>query len=330
MSRAPGRFCTALALAVAIGVCATERGAAQAPACERACLQSFVDKYLQGLVAHDPTRAPFAGNVRATENGQRLGLYAGLWKTASADSTYRLYFADPTTGQVGFIGAIKENDVPALIAVRLRVRSQLITEVETIVARPQQGSLARPEGFTRPKPILLAALKPAERVPRSEMIRIADSYFTGLDTDHSGKNVPFDSQCQRRENGSTTAHSSDPKAGTMQKLGCKEQFDTGFSVFVTHVRERRFPIVDEERGLVYALVFFDHAGNVESYKTPAGEVVPVRAMFRRPLTFMIGELFKIQSGQIRQIEAVPARSAIRNAFGLERIARAACARREGG
>jgi hypothetical protein len=32
--------------------------------------------------------------------------------------------------------------------------------------------------------------------------------------------------------------------------------------------------------------------------------VPVRAPFRRPLTFMIGELFKIQSGRIRQIEAV--------------------------
>jgi hypothetical protein len=274
-------------------------------ACDRACLQSVADKYLRALVAHDPYSAPIASNVRITENGQRIGYSAGLWKTASADSAYRLYFADPATGQIGFIGAIKENGVPALIALRLKVGdNNLATEAETIVARTQTGGLARPEGFVRPNPLLVTALKPGERVPRDQMIKIADSYFTGLDTDHSGKNVPFDPQCQRRENGMETAHSSDPKAGAMQRLGCKEQFDTGFSVFVTHVRERRYPIVDEERGLVYALVFFDHAGNVASYTKPSGEVVPVRAPFRRPLTFMIGELFKIQSGRIRQIEAV--------------------------
>ena len=90
----------------------------------------------------------------------------------------------------------------------------------------------------------------------------------------------------------------------MAKLGCKAQFDTGFSAFVTDIRERRFPVVDEERGLVYTVIFFDHSGDVESYTRPDGTVVPVSGAFRRPLTFMIGELFKIVNGNIRQIEAV--------------------------
>ena len=309
--RALCRYVAGFAVA-ALAALASGPGSAQgskAPgtpgSCDRTCLQYFVDQYLKALVAHDPTKAPIASSIRATENGQRLGVREGLWKTASADSTYRLYFAEPAKSEIGFIGAIKENDVPALIALRLKVDSNLITEAETIVARTQAGGLARPEGFTRPKPILTAVVPPAERVPREQMIKIADSYFTGLDTDHSGANVPFDPQCQRRENGTETANSTDAKARPMAKLGCKAQFDTGFSVFVTHVRERRYPIVDEERGLVYAEVFFDHAGAIASWKNAVtGEVVPVPPTFRRPLTFQIGELFKIQGGKIRQIEAI--------------------------
>jgi hypothetical protein len=86
-------------------------------------------------------------------------------------------------------------------------------------------------------------------------------------------------------------------------LGCQAQFDTVFSVIVTEVRDRRYPIVDVERGLVYAQVFFDHHGTVASFKLD-GKDVQVPADYRRPKSFQIGELFKIEKGQIRQIEAV--------------------------
>jgi hypothetical protein len=305
MSRS-GRRVGASLIVVAIGMIAAPGGFAQAgQQCNRACLQGFVDKYLDALVAHDASRAPFAPNVKATENGQELGVHDGLWKTANGNSTYRLYFADAAQGQVGFIGVIKEHDLPAIIAVRLKVANRLITEAETIVARAQaRGGFAKPETFVEPIPILETVLPPAERVSREEMIRIANSYFTGLDEEDSGKNVSFDKDCQRREDGTITANSPDPNASPMMKLGCKAQFDTGFSKLVTGVRERRFPVVDVERGLIYTVIFFDHAGNVESYTTPEGKVVPVGGTFRRPLTFMIGELFKIRSGRIRQIEAV--------------------------
>jgi hypothetical protein len=58
-----------------------------------------------------------------------------------------------------------------------------------------------------------------------------------------------------------------------------------------------------ERGLVYAEVFFDHNGTVASFRMD-GKDVAVTADFRRPKSFQIGELFKIEKGQIRQIEAV--------------------------
>jgi hypothetical protein len=297
-----------LGLLLVVGVASTvpaRQAQAAEPACDRGCLQTFVDQYLKALVAHDPYKAGFGAGIRITENGQRLGLGFGLWKTASADSTYRLYFAEPATGEVGFIGVLKEVGLPVIVAVRLKVEHNQIMESETIVSRPRDPAMANPAGFRSPNPLLTAEIPPAQRASREDLIRIDNSYFTGLDEEDSGKNVPFDELCQRRENGIETARSSDPKASAMAKLGCKAQFDTGFSAIVTAVRERRFPVVDVERGLVFSVVFFDHAGNVASYKQPDGTVVPINSpIFRHPMTLMIGELFRIQGGKIRQIEAV--------------------------
>ncbi|HTV77394.1 MAG TPA: hypothetical protein VMF03_04010 [Steroidobacteraceae bacterium] len=292
--RAPLLVCVSLLAAV-------PAGAAEGTTCERACLQGIAERYLSALLAHDPARAPLAAGIRITENGQALGTEHGLWKTATANSKFRLYFADPEQGSVGFIGLLAENGSPVPVSLRLKVLDGRITEAETIVAR--NTSFAKPSGFKAPVPILLATVPRADRSSRDDLVRIADSYFTGLDTDHSGRNVPFDPQCQRAEDGVVTAHSVDPQASAMQKLGCRAQFDTGFSVIVTKVRDRRYPVVDVERGLVFAQVFFDHAGTVASFRMD-GKEVEVPADFRRPKTLQIGELFKIEKGRIRQIEAV--------------------------
>ena len=288
-----------LAVAIALGLPAAD--GAPNPDCNRKCLQDLADRYLSALVAHDASRAPLAAGARITENGQKLGTEHGLWKTAAGNSKFRLYFVDPQQGAVGFIGQVQENDSPVPLALRLKVLNGQITEAETIVAR--NTPMAKADGFAAPRPVLLEAVKAADRLAREEMIRIADRYFTGLDTDHSGKNVPFDPQCQRREDGNVTANATDPKAGAMQRLGCQAQFDTGFSVIISKVRDRRYPIVDVERGLVYAQVFFDHTGTIASFKMD-GKEVAVPSDYRRPKSFQIGELFKIENGRIRQIEAV--------------------------
>jgi hypothetical protein len=70
------------------------------------------------------------------------------------------------------------------------------------------------------------------------------------------------------------------------------------------VRDRRYPIVDTERGLVYAEVFFDHAGVMKSQVLADGTVSPVPPDMQVPFTFEIGELFKIRDGKILHIEAL--------------------------
>jgi hypothetical protein len=84
-------------------------------------------------------------------------------------------------------------------------------------------------------------------------------------------------------------------------LGCEEQFRLGIYRYDDELRGRRFPLVDEERGLVFAFGFIDHSGRLGEYQWTDGShrVSPIR----RPHSFYLGELFKIDHGMIEQIEA---------------------------
>ena len=143
---------------------------------------------------------------------------------------------------------------------------------------------------SEPHPLMMQVVPQDRRLSRAELIRIGDSYFTGLDTDNSGANVPFDPNCQRRENARITANNPDAEEGSKAGMDCKAQFDTGFSVIVTDIRERRF-MADPVTGLAFAMGYFDHDGAVNQSIT-------------QPYSIIIGEIFKIMDGKIRQIEAV--------------------------
>ncbi len=267
--------------------------------CDRACLEDFVDQYLEAVVAHDHSRLPLTNMVKFTENGQRLELGDGLWNTANARGSYKLYIADPQAGQVGFFGTIRENDTPAILALRLKVENSKISEIETFVARDDSGAM-RLEGLGSPHPVFLETIPLSERASREELIKTADMYFTGLEC-NDGKGVyPFTDDCNRIENGKQTTNN--PSSSPIDALGCKEQFETGFFRFVTRIRDCRFVVVDQERGLAFAFVFFDHAGNIPTVQLTDGVTIPIG--ITRPWTWEIAEMFKVENGLIRQIEAI--------------------------
>ena len=81
--------------------------------CDRACLEGFVDQYLDALIAHDPKRLPLAPNAKFTENGQRLNVGDGFWRSVIAKGKYRLFVTDVEAGQVAFIGTVTEGATPA-------------------------------------------------------------------------------------------------------------------------------------------------------------------------------------------------------------------------
>jgi len=67
---------------------------------------------------------------------------------------------------------------------------------------------------------------------------------------------------------------------------------------VTRIRDRRFVVIDPERGRVLAFVFFDHAGNVPSVTLTDGRVVPIDVS--QPRTWEIAGLFKIEETVIER------------------------------
>lgn len=280
---------------------ALSSAAVRAQDCERACLEGLMNQVLAAMLTHDASTLPLAPDFRYTENGQDIALNDGLWMTYTQHSDYQLYVADPAAGQLAYLSVIEEGETPVIAYYRMKVANQQIAELELLIGR---GSQAMLENLKAPKPIFLETLPVEQRRSRDEMVRISDSYFTGLDTEESGANVPFHPDCARQENGTLLANNPDAEEGSMQRLGCKAQFDTGFSTIVTDVRERRYLVLDEERGLSFAIVFFDHDGTPKTMGGVGGVTREVRAPFNRPLTFMIGELFKIVDGQIRQIEAI--------------------------
>ncbi len=263
----------------------TPARAADAPAapCDRACLEGFVDQYLAAVVAHDPAQLPVTGTVRFTENGQELALGDGFWNTATARGSYKLYVDDVQRGEVGYFGTMREAGVPVILALRLKIAGRKISEVETLIARTDKGAEAL-EKSGGPRPALLEAVPSDKRVSREELIKTANMYFSGMQL-NDGKGVyPFADDCNRVENGTQTTNNPKlvmPNApATPEPEGkentysmawsCKQQFDSGLLHFVTRVRDRRYPVVDVERGLVFSFAFFDHVCGQVQYLQDSG------------------------------------------------------------
>jgi hypothetical protein len=105
------------------------------------------------------------------------------------------------------------------------------------------------------------------------------------------------------ENGLQTTHNPDLiKIIPVAALGCAEQFKLGNYRYDDRVRDRRYPLIDEERGLVMAGAFIDHAGRLGTFTLTDGRVV--QSSVKIPSTLCLLELFKIRDGKIQQIEAI--------------------------
>jgi hypothetical protein len=312
------------------------------PPCDRACLEGYVDRYLDAMLANDVSPKLFARDVKFTENGVRLPLgNEGLWFGMSGRGRYKFYVPDVETQQVAFIGTVIENartrgantgegDMVAL-AVRLKVVGGLISEVEQLAIRPEttlggargggagggapaagaraagpaapaagaraagpgapaagggRGAAApaggrgggastgdRVEAMKEPHPIFREVIPEAKRPSREQLIETANYYFTGLSRNDGKGYYPFTDDCDRFENGMATTQTN-----------CKAQFENTLKGVVSRVRDRRFVAVDRERGIVFTFAFFDHE--------------------QINWTWQLAELFKIENGQIRRVEAV--------------------------
>ena len=268
-------------------------------------LYAHVEGYLDALEAKDPSRLAWADDVSFSENNVRLAIGDGLWNTISAvRDSYDLKIADPAADQVAWFGIVEEHGHPAIIGLRLRVTLGKIADVETIVCRSMEfGPFPSIETYVSPRPLMLADVREAQRRPREEMTRIANGYFDTLQLNDGTLHTEFTDDCDRVENGLQTTNNPNIDGYPIAAMGCADQFRQGQYIYDDRLRDRRFPLVDEEKGIVLAGGFIDHCGKVVDVTWTDG-VTKTKSVFHFPHSFALMEMFKIVDGKIAGVEAV--------------------------
>jgi hypothetical protein len=278
---------------------------ASAAQCDRVCLDKLVDTYIAAMVTHDPSHVQFAKDVKFVENTIPMKPGEGLWKTASEGPTaFKIYVPDPVAQQVGFLCLMKESAKPVQLGLRLKLRNGKITEAEHLVARDLRENGLK--NLQTPRPGLLATVPPAERLPREQMLKIAESYYTAI-VDSDGDAAPFADDCVRHENGMQTTGNppaTTPGFGTMGAMGCHDQLNTHALSYITRIEPRRVEIADVETGLVFGLSQFRQPMEQNFVKIVGVPGVEKIDMPFKPFDLPAAHIYKIQGGKIHEIEAM--------------------------
>ena len=270
---------------------------------DRAALYDHAERYLEALVRRDSSRLRWAEDVVFTENNVRLAVGDGTWSTVDGRRDYDLKMADPATGQVAWFGVIEEHGHPAIMALRLRLEGERIAEAEAIVTRKVENSpFPSIDTYIEPRPLMLADVPLRQRTPREAMVVIANGYFDTLELNDGTLRTRFTDDCERIENGMQTTHNESVPNYPIAAYGCREQFELGQYRYDDRLRARRFPLVDEEKGLVLAGGFIDHRGKLVDFTWTDG--TPVKSFFHFPHSYCLLEAFKIVDGAIAGVEAV--------------------------
>ena len=275
-------------------------------ACDRACLVDLARRYADALVAHRPGRLPTAPQVKFTENLAPLTFgQEGLWRTANGRRDFDIYAADPERGDVAWIGIVRENDTPEMLAVRLKVVDHRITEAETVVGRVGLSAAATVPG---PRPDFARIEPPDTRRSREKLIAIASSNWDAMERG-DGSRAPYAADCERYDNGrkTTSGPSSGPGASSgteIGDLGCFGQMNSGRFKNGNRVDPRRVWAVDQEHGLVIGLYTPNVPGTARQLTLRNGQVLKMGPDEMIPFTIVQAEMFKIVDGQISRVEVV--------------------------
>jgi hypothetical protein len=227
---------------------------------------------------------------RQTENAVVIPEGQGVWKNVTALGSIQRRYLDPMQSQAGYFGTVFMGAEEAVVAVRVRVQWNQVTEAEWFISRKSDPGVT---GEPRKTPFSIDTLRatlPAQRVvPKADRIQrealqaVVNSYFDGI-TNHNGYIVKGHPGCSRYENGFPTFNTPlKPNAdiGNDGKSDCRTQSDFGVAI----VTIRNFYVIDEE-----------------------SQAVMVSAMFRREAKNPkrrnhFTEVFHLDHGKIRDIHA---------------------------
>ena len=270
---------------------------------DRVSLLEILDSCVEAVALNDAAKIAWAPGARYVENCTEFPAGDGVWRTCTAMGDYRWSLADPKSGQAARFGTLYECGDHALFVMRIAANDDgAVEEMEMLVARPTDSGVPFLTAELADRPELRDRLSDNERGTRERLVELANGYFDTLQRNDGTINTRFHPDCERRENGMQTTNNPQPGLAEFAHYGCEEQFKLGFYYFDNWIRARRYPLVDEEQGVVLAGGFIDHDGQTRDYLLSNGETRT--GFFLRPHSFAFLEAFKIRDDAISAVEAV--------------------------
>ena len=258
--------------------------------CNRACLTGFVDTYLTALTANTPAAVPLAGTAKITINGRTVKLDQAFWDGAER-TVYRFDIVNERLGDTATEAVVLNADgSKTMYFVRLKVLDSRITEVETIKANKGEADrLWDPDNLTTVSPALQLSMREADQDSYYGLIAAAEGYWRAFQTNgtpeyHRANLLP---DTKRFENGvQTTGMVRDG-----QYVSAAAGFDAGRFIG-RNLWDRRYPVVDLERGIVLSIVRFGLKDGMKSQSVATSN------------DRLVAEFLAVKNGMIQEIHAV--------------------------
>jgi hypothetical protein len=259
-------------------------------ACDRACLTGYIDAYFAALLANDATKLRQAARARITDNGAEKKLADTFWASAE-EAVWRFDIVNTERGDTGTQTVIRNTDgSKTMHMVRLKVQNGAITEIETV--RANEGDADRlwdPDQLTTVSPDLTHSIRVAERDSYYGLIAAAEGYWRAFQTNGTPEYRPAQlmPDARRYENGLQTTGLV--RNGEYQSA--QRGFDEG-RFLNRNIWDRRYPVVDEERGIVLSIVRFGlKAGTTSQSNVTSNDR-------------LVAEFFAVKRGYIQEVQAV--------------------------
>jgi hypothetical protein len=240
----------------------------------------MMTRFIDALVAHDPSRLPLADSVRYTEDSRNARLGEGLWKSVTANGGFRQDYIDTRKQVAAAHVLLRENETQVLYSVLLHLAGMNIAGIETLVQRVGAGGKFQPTELGKPIRGMNDPVPAGQRNSREEMIRIALTYPEGLRVGNfTDGGTPFADDAYRVENGVITADQTDPR---------RRMYEQNIIVHPGVIPS--VAAVDEENGTVLLWMNFGHTGDsygvgnalvtFEAFKVWGGKIRSVNAFFK--------------------------------------------------
>ena len=277
----------------------------------REYLKGFVDKYIDALEKKDFSELPVSDEYKYSENCELIKLGEGIiaWPVKEK---IRLEIYDVKTNQAAVQSVLDNGEKLIMFFLRLKIEDDKITEIETLVNPGEKGVPIPfdPANITEISDHWKRYIRPAERDSRFKLMDVADGYWHAMETEGTADYVrpAILPDTERYENGMHTTNEPMPDFSEIFGDSMPEfipaypflddgphtalaDFDHG-TWRGTKVDDRRYPVIDEEMGIIVSLARFGSQKEDMSNNPDAG-----------PAPY-VAEFFAVTRGWIREVNVV--------------------------